>query len=253
LFALIAENKYPYKFLSIIPCVRVHKLHYWKEQIGFVYSQYHGLSGENLQSWLDDKKYMLDSLMEYVEQRKSKEAKFRHVIYDFEEEHSNILKFFSSITQPLLSDRPSYRLRLQPNKRIHHNNNDNNEEVNNDFKDIPPYIQSEIQNILMGREMWREMMKKRKREEREKMREMSILGGLYVSFYFCSDILEEILWGKSKEKKWESKEGKKRESEGERKKRNNFIKSEKKKHKGKFYKFNVKGKNFRNKFSYKYG
>jgi hypothetical protein len=56
-----------------MPCIRVHKLHYWKEQIDFLYSQYCDLSIENLQSWLDNRKHMLDSLMKYVEQE-SKET-----------------------------------------------------------------------------------------------------------------------------------------------------------------------------------
>ena len=56
--------------------------YYWMEQIDFAYSQYCGLSKENLQSWLDGKKHMSRSIMSYVrrQQRKREELKMYNII-----------------------------------------------------------------------------------------------------------------------------------------------------------------------------
>ena len=43
--------------------------YYWVEQIHFAYSQYYSLSKEDLKSWLDDKKLIFESTMEYSTQR----------------------------------------------------------------------------------------------------------------------------------------------------------------------------------------
>ncbi|CAB4391036.1 unnamed protein product [Rhizophagus irregularis] len=253
------------KTSSIMPCVRVHKLHYWKEQIDFVYSQYCGLSRENLQTWLDDRKHMLDSLIKYVEQRESKKANFRH---EFEVDHSNILNFFSSLPQPLPSDPPSHPLPSDqpshpPPRKIARRLKNNNEEIDNNkvdilFKDIniplPLYVQS-------VKEMYAQYVlysfKSRKSNpyyikplsplffpyRRVTFLPLSLLYRRYRPIFFQFKIRNEN----------EIKKEKKRERNRERKIRDDFIKSEKKKSKGKFYKFNVREKNFKNKLSYKYG
>ena len=46
--------------------------HYWIKQIDFEYSQYCGLSGTNLRSWLDDKKRIFDSVKEFVRKREER-------------------------------------------------------------------------------------------------------------------------------------------------------------------------------------
>lgn len=263
---MLSEIKYSYKFLSIMPCVRVHKLHYWKEQIDFVYSQYCGLSRENLQTWLDDRKHMLDSLIKYVEQRESKKANFRH---EFEVDHSNILNFFSSLPQPLPSDPPSHPLRFPPRQIVRRLKN-NNEEINNNKVDIlfkaidiplPLYVQSVkdiyAQYILLS---------SKSRESNPYY--IKPLSPLYISHIPLSPLslpyrrvsllplsllYRPIFFQFKIRNENEIKEEKKRERNRERKIRDDFIKSEKKKSKGKFYKFNVREKNFKNKFSYKYG
>ena len=40
--------------------------YYWRQQIKFVNSQYRRLSKKNLQPWLDDRKHMFHSIMEYA-------------------------------------------------------------------------------------------------------------------------------------------------------------------------------------------
>ncbi|CAB5215958.1 uncharacterized protein OCT59_013992 [Rhizophagus irregularis] len=250
------------KTSSIMPCVRVHKLHYWKEQIDFVYSQYCGLSRENLQTWLEYRKHMLDSLMKYVEQRESKEANFRH---EFEVDHSNILNFFSSLSQPLPSDPPSQPLPSDPPshplpsdppshpppRKIARRLKNNNEEIDNNKVDIlfkaidvplPLYVQSVkdiyAQYILLS----------------SKSRESNPYYVSYLSFdsFLYSDYIPIITFQSIRGEN-ENKEEKKSDRNRKRKIRDDFIKSEKKKSKGKFYKFNVREKNFKNKLSYKYG
>ncbi|GBC02115.1 hypothetical protein RclHR1_04460005 [Rhizophagus clarus] len=288
LFALVIENKYPYNFLSIMPCVRVNnkylyrffrltpyvrvrKLYYWKEQVDFAYSQYCRLSGKNLQSWLGYRKQILDSSMKFIENREFKGAKFKHAFHDFEEEHSNILNFFNSLPQPPPSDLPSYPLRLRPKKRVHRlltiNNNEetnSDEEVKNDFKDIPLFIQSKIQDILdifSGGEWEREEKGEWEREEKgesEREEELEIeedpniwMTLIFQLIYSNGNPSEEDIEKEKEERKneRERKREEKRKKEGERKRRYNFIESERKKNKGKFY----KGKNFKNKLPHKYG
>ncbi|RGB41611.1 hypothetical protein C1646_810567 [Rhizophagus diaphanus] len=278
------------KTSSIMPCVRVHKLHYWKEQIDFVYSQYCGLSRENLQTWLNDRKHMLDSLIKYVEQRESKETNFRH---EFEEDHSIILNFFSSLPQPLPSDPPSYPLQFPPKKIVRRHNN---EEINVDilFKEIDmplplplsiqsardisaqyirfyfksrksnPFIKLLIPRrrkpfiiplrrkpfiIPLRRKPFIEPLPLRNRPfsilhrieqryEREKMKIENFDSFAYLwsdYFIFC------CLYEHEERCMSEDKREKKRERNGERRKRKDFIKNEK------------KDKNFKNKLSYKYG
>src|SRR5437763_457821 len=63
---------YPQELLNVMPCTYVYifcRRYYWKKQIEIAHSQYKGFSNENLQSWLDDKKRMSNSLMNYAEQR----------------------------------------------------------------------------------------------------------------------------------------------------------------------------------------
>ncbi|CAB4410888.1 unnamed protein product [Rhizophagus irregularis] len=231
------------KTSSIMPCVRVHKLHYWKEQIDLLYSQYCGLSRENLQTWLDDKKRMLDSLIKYVEQRESKEANFRH---EFEVDHSNILNFFSSLPQPLPSDPPS----RPPPRKIARRLKNNNEEIDNNnvdilFKDIniplPLYVQS-------VKDMYAQyvLLSSKSRKSNFYYIDIEPLRSRRVSYL-------SLRFGIRNVNVNENKEEKKRKRNRERKIRDDFIKSEKKKSKGKFYKFNVREKNFKNKLSYKYG
>jgi hypothetical protein len=45
---------------------RKKRRHYWIEQINFEYSKYCDLSETNLQSWLDDKKRILDSVNKFL-------------------------------------------------------------------------------------------------------------------------------------------------------------------------------------------
>ena len=49
--------------MPYVYCSYIGDNKYWKEQIEMAYSQYKGLSNENLKSWLDDQKRMSNSLM----------------------------------------------------------------------------------------------------------------------------------------------------------------------------------------------
>ena len=66
--------KRPAEFLNVMPYNnkyyrRKSRKHYWIKQIDFEYSQYCGLSETNLQSWLDDKKRIFDSVKKFVRKR----------------------------------------------------------------------------------------------------------------------------------------------------------------------------------------
>ncbi|CAB4467522.1 unnamed protein product [Rhizophagus irregularis] len=209
------------KTSSIMPCVRVHKLHYWKEQIDFVYSQYCGLSRENLQTCSLSQPLPSDPP-----------------------------------SQPLPSDPPSHPLPSDPPshpppRKIARRLKNNNEEIDNNKVDIlfkaidvplPLYVQfvKDIyaQYILLS----------------SKSRESNPYYVSYLSFdsFLYSDYIPIITFQSIRGEN-ENKEEKKSDRNRKRKIRDDFIKSEKKKSKGKFYKFNVREKNFKNKLSYKYG
>ena len=71
--------KRPVEFLNVMPYNNKYyrrklKKHYWIKQIDFEYSQYCGLSGTNLQSWLDDKKRILDSIKKFARERENRNS-----------------------------------------------------------------------------------------------------------------------------------------------------------------------------------
>ncbi|CAB4377935.1 unnamed protein product [Rhizophagus irregularis] len=74
----IIKTKYSQEFLDIIP-YRHHvgffdnEILYWEKQIDLIYSKYCNLPKENLQSWLNDRKHIFNSIMEYSKQRISKD------------------------------------------------------------------------------------------------------------------------------------------------------------------------------------
>ncbi|GES92468.1 hypothetical protein GLOIN_2v1868710 [Rhizophagus clarus] len=82
---LTLKMKYPSEFINVMPYTNygIGK-YYWAEQIAFAYSQYNNLSKENLQSWLNDKKLVSDSLMEYAERRKLNEEKIGYPPFSFD-------------------------------------------------------------------------------------------------------------------------------------------------------------------------
>ena len=63
------EIKCPNEFIDIMPYYAAYHRYYWIEQIDLMYSQYHGLSRKRLQTWLDDKRKVFDSIMKYAEER----------------------------------------------------------------------------------------------------------------------------------------------------------------------------------------
>ncbi|GES92461.1 hypothetical protein GLOIN_2v1764032 [Rhizophagus clarus] len=69
-------EKYPREFINIMPYSYFNcEYHYWKKQLNITYSQYCNLSEENRQCWLDNKKRMLDSKINYYKQRKGEKSK----------------------------------------------------------------------------------------------------------------------------------------------------------------------------------
>lgn len=82
---LTLKMKYPSEFINIMPYTDYGiGNYYWIEQIDLAYSQYNNLSKENLQSWLNVKKRMFDSIMEYAELRKLNEEKLNRFPFSFD-------------------------------------------------------------------------------------------------------------------------------------------------------------------------
>ena len=68
--------------------------HYWINQIDFEYSQYCGLSGTNLQSWLDDKKRILDSASKFARERENRNStRRRRCISCYAHWHFNFFEY----------------------------------------------------------------------------------------------------------------------------------------------------------------
>ncbi|CAB4391032.1 hypothetical protein RhiirA5_394557 [Rhizophagus irregularis] len=63
-------SNYPQEFLNTMPhTYYFYGKYYWIEQIHIAYSQYYSLSKEDLKTWLDSKKLIFDSTMEYATKR----------------------------------------------------------------------------------------------------------------------------------------------------------------------------------------
>jgi hypothetical protein len=70
---LIFEG-FPSELINITPYIYYrYANHYWLEQINFVHSQYCDLSEDNLQTWLDSRRRMFDSIMEYAKMKYAKQ------------------------------------------------------------------------------------------------------------------------------------------------------------------------------------
>ena len=66
----LIEINCPREFIDIMPYNTVdYTYKYWIEQIDLEYSQYYYLSIKKLQTWLNSKKKMFDSIMQYAEKR----------------------------------------------------------------------------------------------------------------------------------------------------------------------------------------
>ena len=91
--------KRPVEFLNVMPYNNKYyrrklKKHYWIKQIDFEYSQYCGLSGTNLQSWLDDKKRILDSIKKFARERENRNStRRRRCISCYAHWHFNFFEY----------------------------------------------------------------------------------------------------------------------------------------------------------------
>ncbi|GBC09499.1 hypothetical protein RclHR1_08910003 [Rhizophagus clarus] len=74
---LIGRIKYPEEFVDIMPYTHISSItrYYWRKQIDFAYSQYYSLSKKKKKIWLNDKKIVLDSIMNYAKQRRQRELR----------------------------------------------------------------------------------------------------------------------------------------------------------------------------------
>ncbi|GBB84633.1 hypothetical protein RclHR1_01120021 [Rhizophagus clarus] len=71
---LITKDKYPSEFVNIMPySYNEPTKYYWKENVYLAYSQYNCLSENEKKIWLDNMKYIFNSIMDYVKQRKLQE------------------------------------------------------------------------------------------------------------------------------------------------------------------------------------
>jgi hypothetical protein len=228
---LITKIKCPSEFVNIMPCTHTGyffcKKYYWKEQVDLAYSQYYGLSIKEKKSWLDDRKQVFNSIMNYVRQReirKSKEKEqagfqryllFPHVYCDIIEDDFSYLYSYCSRPPPSSPPAPPlFKFFVQSvDKEVKNVKKVEKVEKVNNNNDMPQLIQLHI-----------------KRLENESHQSIFNVNS-------ANDCLENF----------------------NEQKRNNFNKNENKKDKrelnNKFYKFNikVKGKNVKNKFAYKYG
>ncbi|GES83991.1 hypothetical protein GLOIN_2v1868709 [Rhizophagus clarus] len=85
---LIGNINCPEEFVDIMPYTHmsdfiVCRRYYWIEQIDFAYSQYYSLSKKKKKIWLDDKKIVLDSIMNYASQRELREYEERKNSWDY--------------------------------------------------------------------------------------------------------------------------------------------------------------------------
>ncbi|RIA99415.1 hypothetical protein C1645_811442 [Glomus cerebriforme] len=129
-FKLTIEMKYPLELINILPYTEYkYSKYYWIDQIYLAYNQYYGLSKENLQSWLDDKKPKFHSIMKYVAQRKP------IILCPFYPDW-----FSSPIFPPLLNRRWCDGLYLK-------SRNWENRIDNNYVENIPQLIQFQIQKL----------------------------------------------------------------------------------------------------------
>ncbi|RIA89832.1 hypothetical protein C1645_824228 [Glomus cerebriforme] len=231
----------PRKFIDIIPFIHSGyiycKRYYWKDQIVFEYSQYYGLSKKSKKFWLDNKKRMFDSIMNYAEQREFKTREHGFIFF-YPHSHSNCYfirdeHYLSTRPFPPTPPSPFQLFRFlatfqsailfQMNKNVINNyniitnkfnervniNNNVNRRVNDIIKDIPQLIQFHIQRL-----------------ETELYHQFTVNVGVKLTNVF-----------------------------NKKKRNNNSIKIQKQKIKNEFYnRFNTKkGKNSKNKFTHKYG
>ncbi|UZO21587.1 uncharacterized protein OCT59_013974 [Rhizophagus irregularis] len=229
-FDLIIKIKCPLEFVNIMPCTHTGyffcKKYYWKEQVDLAYSQYYGLLRKEKKIWLDGKKQVFDSIINYIrrrELRKSEEkekTKYHflspHTYCDtIEDDFSFLYSFYSrrSLSAPPPPSPPLSRFFVQSaTKEVKEVEKiEKVEKVNNN--DVPHLIQLHI-----------------KRLENESYQSTFDVNS-------ANNYLEN-----SNEQKI-----------------NNFIKTKKNKNKKKRnnklnkYNMKVRGKNFKNKFAYRYG
>jgi hypothetical protein len=218
---LINEIKCPVEFVDVMPYSHtgyyICKRYYWKEQVEFAYLRYFGLSKIEKITWLCDKVRAVKSIMKYVRKREFGEERF----------FSRFRRFFFQphaycdadilLYIPFISQYPP---QSPP-----------------PFSPFPPlFVQSVVKEV----------------KNVEKVKDISQLIQFHIkrlkneSYQFTFnektklDAVNNFLKNSSKERK-----------------RNNFIKTKKKKVKGELNNneliMKMKGKNFKNKFAHKYG
>ncbi|RIA99425.1 hypothetical protein C1645_869986 [Glomus cerebriforme] len=222
---LIRASNCPLEFVNVMPFTKDTDFsceYNWIEQIDHAYSQYYGLSKENKKFWLDDKKHVFDSIMEYSKKRvlREKKSDWSFLLYfslcshcDF---HFQLFLYRHFPPSPPLSKyledfddtfQSTKILEIPPPFFL-----EQNESKAEDIP-IPQLIQLHIQRL-----------------ENELQQSTFNVGVSLANNY---------------------------NENSNKPKGNNFIKTKKKKNKREFHnrfnKLNMKGKNSKNKFAYKYG
>ncbi|CAB4391039.1 unnamed protein product [Rhizophagus irregularis] len=215
----------PSEFVDIMPYTHtgftICNKYYWKEQLDSAYSQYYGLSKKKKEIWLNNKKQIFDSIMNYVNKRELREIEERekldvyfcfyhhpHLFHTCCDLHYSLLNL--RIQTPTRPSRPS-RSPLPPLSRFFV------KKIKDTPSAIPKFLQFHIQRL-------------------ENVSHQSS-SNASIRLNSVNNFLEN-----SNEQK-----------------RDNFIKTKKKKDKrelnNKFNRFSMKmkGKNSKNKFAHKYG
>lgn len=231
---MIIKIKCPIEFVNIMPCTHTGyffcKKYYWKEKVDLAYSQYYGLFRKEKKIWLDDKKQVFDSIINYVRQRELRKSEEKektryyllspHAYCDIiEDDFSFLYSFYSrrSLSAPPPPSPPLSRFFVQNvTKEVKEVEKvEKVEKINNN--DIPQLIQLHIKRL----------------ENESYQSTFNVRTRLNSANNYLENSNEQ--------------------------KRNNFIKTKKNKNKrepnNKLNKYNMKvrRKNFKNKFAYRYG